>query len=124
MVDSSETIRSLLQAQWPEECEIVDRLTVDRIVTAALDNQSFDDAFRSIHGGADWDAIEVIKFLVQAATFIKTSLEVWKLLLAQLGRKPSKKEFTDAMAKAKAQAPEAVQGKLDSIATTLTKTEL
>jgi hypothetical protein len=113
---SSEAIRTILETQWPDECEIVDRATLERIVAVAQEGQTFESAFRSVRGGADWDVQEIIKSLVDAAVLIKTSLEAWKLLTAQMGRKPSKKELTDAIATERDKAPAAVREKLDAIA--------
>ena len=80
-----------------------------------LKNQDFDDAFRSAPGGADWDVLPIIKMLVEAATFIKTCLDIQKYLHDVLGRKPSKEELTEGVEVKKLNAPEHVRQKVEYI---------
>ena len=90
--DQKDQLTTLLCKHWKLRCDVVGKQTVEDLATAIQEDQSHDTIFTRIKGGRDFDMFFTLQVLVQAATLVKASIDIYKVLQSNLGRKPTSSE--------------------------------
>jgi|ERR1700694_2464782 hypothetical protein len=91
--DQKDQLTTLLYKHWKLRCDVVGKQSVEDLATAIQEGHSPDDIFKRIEGGRDFDITFTLKVLVEAATLVKVSIEIYKALHSTLGRKPTSSEL-------------------------------
>ena len=86
-------IKKLLRRHWALRFDMVGEQSVDDLIQAIVRDHPEDTLFRRIEGGADFDLQQSLEILVEAATFLKTAIEIYTLLSGKLERKPTAEEL-------------------------------
>jgi len=86
-------LTTLLCKHWKLRCDVIGKQSVKDLATAIQEGHSPDTIFKPIEGGRDFDMAFTLKVLVEAATLLKTSLEIYKALHSNLGRRPTTNEL-------------------------------
>lgn len=82
-------IKELLIRHWKLRYDMVGEQSVDDLVRALEQGHPEGELFQRFEGGADFDLSQAFKTLVEAATFLKTCIEIYKLIRAKKGGKPT-----------------------------------
>ena len=90
--DQKDQLTTLLYKHWKLRCDVVGKQTVEDLATAIQEGHSPDDIFKKIEGGRDFDMAFTLQVLVQAATLVKASIEIYNALRSRFGRKPTSSE--------------------------------
>jgi hypothetical protein len=119
-----EQLEALLNEYWKLRCDVAGKQSVKDIVVAVHEGRSLDNLFQRFHGGADFDLLQTLKTLAEAATLLKTCLDVYKTIRSKSRRKPTAteldKEVRATMVFDRVKEP-AVTDKFGSIVTRLTE---
>jgi len=95
--DQKDQIRVLLNKHWRVRAEVVGKQSVEDLVTAVEDGTPPDAIFKSTEGGRSFDMLQTLQVLAQAVILLKGCLEVFNLLRATLGRKPTSAELEEGV---------------------------
>src|SRR4051812_43544471 len=95
--DQRDQLTTLLCKHWKLRCDVVGKQSVKDLATAIQEGHSPDAIFKRIEGGRDFDIAFTLKVLVEAATLVKTSIDVYKALHSTLGRKPTSSEVENGI---------------------------
>lgn len=75
---NKELIISILQKQLGLDCELIGPEILDEVATRAADGSTAEVI--TITGGTNWDLAEVLKVVVQAATFVSAGINIVRYL--------------------------------------------
>lgn len=90
MSDDNEEARRILEDVFADECEAVGESNVSDLVAGSA-------TYEQPEKGLRFDIVEALKALAEALVYIKTALEIFKLLKEQFGRKPTEQELEKAV---------------------------
>jgi len=113
--DQRDQLTTLLYKHWKVRCDVVGKQSVEDLATAIQEGHPPDTIFKRIEGGRDFDMAFTLQVLVQAATLVKASIDIYKALHSKLGRKPTSSELENEVKAA---------GVLDSVSQETVKDKL
>lgn len=92
-MNNSEKILAVLLKHCADQCEIVGDATVKDVVRGVVANTPADDMIRQAPGGADFNSVETVRYLIDTAIIVRVCLDVWELT----GGVPSTEQLTELL---------------------------
>src|SRR5436309_1330538 len=92
-IDQRNQLKALLNKHWKLRSDLVGNQSVEDLITAVQAGYPPDAIFRRTEGGTDFDMYHALQILVEAATLLKSSIDIYNALALKLKRKPTPTEL-------------------------------
>src|SRR4051812_14817820 len=88
-MDQRAQLKKLLNEHWKLRCDLAGNQSVEDIVGAVDDGRPLENLFQRVQGGADFDLLQTLKILAEAATLVKVCVDTFIAMCSRSDRKPT-----------------------------------